>query len=269
MPHSHPIARLITPIVVAAGLWFFMFSPWTAGLTNFWYTMTASALILIFMACWMGDLKTSIREGLHDGTGLHGGKPLRVLVQEGLHGGKPLRVLVQEGLHGGKPLRAGIHEEGVYEKGIHGGKPLRVLLFGLALAAALWGVFWVGDKLSSLMFGFARGQVDSIYGMKTGTYPWLIALLLLFIIGPAEELFWRGFIQQKLSLHWGENWGFVVTTAIYTLIHLWSFNFMLIMAAMVCGVVWGGLYRLQPKWLPALVVSHAVWDACVFVVFPI
>ena len=221
MPHSHPIARLITPIVVAAGLWFFMFSPWTAGLTNFWYTMTASALILIFMACWMGDLKTSIREGLHDGAGLHGGKPLRVL------------------------------------------------LFGLALAAALWGVFWVGDKLSSLMFGFARGQVDSIYGMKTGTYPWLIALLLLFIIGPAEELFWRGFIQQKLSLHWGENWGFVVTTAIYTQIHLWSFNFMLIMAAMVCGIVWGGLYRLQPKWLPTLVVSHAVWDACVFVVFPI
>ena len=221
MPHSHPIARLITPIVVAAGLWFFMFSPWTAGLTNFWYTRTASALILIFMACWMGDLKTSIREGLHDGTGLHGGKPLRVL------------------------------------------------LFGLALATALWGVFWVGDKLSSLMFGFARGQVDSIYGMKTGTYPWLIALLLLFIIGPAEELFWRGFIQQKLSLHWGENWGFVVTSAIYTLIHLWSFNFMLIMAAMVCGIVWGGLYRLQPKWLPALVVSHAVWDACVFVVFPI
>lgn len=207
-----------------------MFSPWTAGLTNFWYTMTASALILILMACWMGDLKTSIREGLH----------------------------------GGKPLRTGSHGEG-----LHGGKPLRFLLLGIALAAALWGLFWVGDKLSSLMFGFAREQVDSIYGMKTGTYPWLIALLLLFIIGPAEELFWRGFIQHKLSLQLGENWGFVVTTAIYTLIHLWSFNFMLIMAALVCGIVWGGLYRLQPKWLPALVVSHAVWDACVFVVFPI
>ena len=225
MPHSHPIACLLTPIVVAAGLWFYMFSPWTAGLTNFWYTMTASALILIFMACWMGDLKKTIREGLH----------------------------------GGKPLR----------EGLHGGKPLRFLLLGIALAAALWGVFWVGDKLSSLMFGFARGQVDSIYGMKTGIQPWIIALLLLFIIGPAEELFWRGFVQQQLSLHWGENWGFVVATAIYTLIHIWSFNFMLIMAAMVCGIVWGGLYRLQPKWLPALVVSHAVWDACVFVVFPI
>ena len=213
MPHSHPIARLLTPIVVAAGLWFYMFSPWTAGLTNFWYTMTASALILIFMAWSLGrDSQFSIFNFQFS---------------------------------------------------------IRQLLLGIALAAALWGVFWVGDKLSSLMFGFARGQVDSIYGMKTGIQPWIIALLLLFIIGPAEELFWRGFVQQQLSLHWGENWGFVVTTAIYTLIHLWSFNFMLIMAALVCGIVWGGLYRLQPKWLPALVVSHAVWDACVFVVFPI
>ena len=133
----------------------------------------------------------------------------------------------------------------------------------------LWGMFWVGDKLSSLMFGFARGQVDSIYGIKTSLPSWLIGLLLLLIIGPAEELFWRGFIQYGLSLRWGENWGFVVTTAIYTLIHLWSFNFMLIMASLVCGIVWGGLYRLRPQWLPALVVSHAVWDACVLVVFPI
>ena len=213
MPHSHPIARLLTPIVVAAGLWFYMFSPWTAGLTNFWYTMTASALILILMAWSRGrDSQFSIFNFQFS---------------------------------------------------------IRQLLLGIALAAALWGVFWVGDKLSSLMFGFARGQVDSIYGMKTGIQPWIIALLLLFIIGPAEELFWRGFVQQQLSSHWGENWGFVVTTAIYTLIHLWSFNFMLIMAALVCGIVWGGLYRLQPKWLPALVVSHAVWDACVFVMFPI
>ena len=213
MPHSHPIARLLTPIVVAAGLWFYMFSPWTAGLTNFWYTMTASALILILMAWSRGrDSQFSIFNFQFS---------------------------------------------------------IRQLLLGIALAAALWGMFWVGDKLSSLMFGFARGQVDSIYGMKTGIQPWIIALLLLFIIGPTEELFWRGFVQQQLSLHWGENWGFVVTTAIYTLIHLWSFNFMLIMAALVCGIVWGGLYRLQPKWLPALVVSHAVWDACVFVVFPI
>ena len=111
--------------------------------------------------------------------------------------------------------------------------------------------------------------MDCIYGMKQGLPPWAIALLLLVLIGPAEEYFWRGYVQRSLAATIGENRAFVTTTAIYTLIHIWSFNFMLIMAAMVCGVVWGGLYRLKPQWLPALVISHALWDACVFVVFPI
>jgi membrane protease YdiL (CAAX protease family) len=44
---------------------------------------------------------------------------------------------------------------------------------------------------------------------------------------------------------------------------------MLIMAAFVCGLVWGLVYRLWPKQLFALIVSHAVWDALVFVVWPI
>ena len=181
--------------MVAAGMWFYMFSPWTAGTTNFWFTMAAQKAF--------------------------------------------------------------------------GAMDWRQLLGGVALAALMWGVFWVGDKVSSLLFGFARGQVESIYEMKTGLPQWAIALMLLLVIGPAEELFWRGFVQRSMAARWGENWGFVAATATYTLIHLWSFNFMLIMSALVCGVVWGGLYRLQPKWLPALVVSHAVWDACVFVVFPI
>lgn len=143
------------------------------------------------------------------------------------------------------------------------------LLRGIVIGALLWSLFWLGDKISSLIFDFARPQVDSIYGMKQGLPPWAIALLLLVLIGPAEEYFWRGYVQRSLAATIGENRAFVTTTAIYTLIHIWSFNFMLIMAAMVCGVVWGGLYRLKPQWLPALVISHALWDACVFVVFPI
>lgn len=143
------------------------------------------------------------------------------------------------------------------------------VLLGLGIAAVLWLLFWVGDKASSLLFDFARPQVEQVYGMKEGSDQWLVALQLLLLTGPAEELFWRGYVQRGMSRMWGENRAFVVATAIYALIHVWSFNFMLVMAALVCGVVWGGLYRLRPQWLPALVVSHAVWDACVFVLFPI
>lgn len=142
-------------------------------------------------------------------------------------------------------------------------------LLGLGIAIALWGVFWVGDKVSSWMFPFARPQVESIYALKNTQDEIIIAALLLLIIGPAEEIFWRGYVQRKISLCTNANTGFVVTTIIYALVHIWALNFMLLMAALVCGAAWGLAYRLWPKQLFALVVSHAVWDAMVFVIFPI
>ena len=142
-------------------------------------------------------------------------------------------------------------------------------LLGILIAVVLWCAFWVGDKLSQELFTFARPQVDSIYQMKDGTPSWLIALLLLFIIGPAEELFWRGYVQRTLTQRWTANAGFVVTTLIYTAVHLPSMNFMLIMAAFTCGFCWGLLYRLFPQHFPAIVLSHALWDAAAFVWFPL
>lgn len=143
------------------------------------------------------------------------------------------------------------------------------ILIGAALAAVLWCVFWTGDKLSSLMFGFARPQVDMIYGMKDGENPFVLTLLMLFIIGPAEEIFWRGFVQKNLSVLRGPDWGLVVTTLVYSLVHVSKFNFMLVMAAAVAGLVWGLAYRFFPERLGAIMISHALWDCAVFIWFPI
>jgi membrane protease YdiL (CAAX protease family) len=146
---------------------------------------------------------------------------------------------------------------------------IKSVLGGILLAALIWGVFFVGDKLSSLMFSFARPQVDSIYGLKASDPHWLIAMLLLLIIGPAEELFWRGYVQDSLTQRYSPNKGFWITLLLYTAVHIPSLNFMLIMAAMVCGLIWGALYRFYPTRFPAILISHAVWDAAVFVWFPI
>ena len=150
-----------------------------------------------------------------------------------------------------------------------GERLLSPLFEAIIIASLLYLLFWVGDKLSQELFTFARPQVDSIYQMKDGTPSWLIALLLLFIIGPAEELFWRGYVQRTLTQRWTANAGFVVTTLIYTAVHLPSMNFMLIMAAFTCGFCWGLLYRLFPQHFPAIVLSHALWDAAAFVWFPL
>ena len=143
------------------------------------------------------------------------------------------------------------------------------LLFGIVIAVALWCVFWVGDKASTWLFDFARPQVNLIYGMKEGESPWLLSCLLLFLIGPAEEIFWRGYVQETFSKKISPNTGFILATACYTLVHIASFNFMLIMASMVCGLAWGLLYRFFPQRFSAIILSHALWDAAVFVWFPI
>ena len=157
----------------------------------------------------------------------------------------------------------------------------RELLLGAAIAAVLWGVFWVGDKCSQLLFDFARPQVDMIYGIKDGASPALVGLLLLLIIGPGEEIFWRGYVQEHFCRHFisrfgdtkkaqtkARNLAFVCATAAYTIIHVPSLNFMLVMAALVCGLAWGLLYRLIPQHFTAILLSHALWDAAAFVLFP-
>ena len=143
------------------------------------------------------------------------------------------------------------------------------ILLGAGLAALMWGVFWLGEFFSTLLFDFARPQVDAIYGIKEGESPLVLTLLMLFIIGPAEEIFWRGYIQKGLSSRWNPNIGFVVTTLVYSLVHLAKFNFMLIMAAAVAGLIWGLAYRMFPERLGAIIISHALWDCAVFIWFPI
>ena len=156
---------------------------------------------------------------------------------------------------------------------LHFESPMRQCCGGVFIALALWGIFWMGDKMSALLFSFARPQVDSVYAMKDGFPSWLIAVLLLVLIGPAEEFFWRGYVQRTLSRILGgkhaQDLAFLLTAAIYALVHIWSFNFMLVMAALVAGTVWGLIYRFYPKALGALIVSHAVWDVLVFVLLPI
>jgi membrane protease YdiL (CAAX protease family) len=119
------------------------------------------------------------------------------------------------------------------------------------------------------MFDFARSQVDTIYLMKEDESPWLLTFLMLFLIGPAEEIYWRGYVQKTLSERWTPNIGFIVTTLIYALVHAGSCNFMLTMAALVAGAGWGLVYRLYPQRFTAIILSHALWDVAVFIWFPI
>jgi len=145
---------------------------------------------------------------------------------------------------------------------------LREALIGAAAAAALYGIFWLGDCLSALMFGFAPKQVEAIYAIRGQGNPWAVGAVLLLVTSPGEELFWRGYIQKQAAARWGANAGLAVGTLLYGAVHLVSGNVMLVLAALVGGLFWCALYRWRGN-LTACVVSHALWTIGVFLLFPI
>ncbi len=142
------------------------------------------------------------------------------------------------------------------------------ILLGIGAAAALYFIFWLGKTVSTLIFPFAPGQIHGIYGIGHGFTAWQVALILFFITGPAEEIYWRGFLQRRLSERWGKPKGWLIATVLYTGVHLCTLNFMLIGAAAVAGVFWGLMYWRYDN-LAANVVSHSLWTAVVFAVFPL
>jgi len=139
---------------------------------------------------------------------------------------------------------------------------------GILAAAVLYGIFFVGNAIAPYIVPGAQGQVGGIYALGSGTERALIFLLLCFVTGPGEEVFWRGFLQGRLMDRWGPGRGFVLTTLIYGAVHVFSLNLMLIMAALVAGAFWGGLY-LWRRDLTLVVVSHSLWSACIFAIAPI
>ena len=142
------------------------------------------------------------------------------------------------------------------------------LALGALSAAVLYGIFYLGYLLSPYIVPGAVGQVGGIYAMGTDTHRVLIFLLLLFVTGPGEEIFWRGFLQKNLMSRYGNAGGFLLTTFIYGSVHIFSLNFMLIMAAYVAGAFWGALY-LWKRDLSLVIVSHSLWSAVIFAIFPV
>jgi membrane protease YdiL (CAAX protease family) len=145
---------------------------------------------------------------------------------------------------------------------------LRSFLLGLFSALILYSIFLLGNKLAPYILPGAKTQVGGIYFLGVGTNKVLIFLLLLFITGPGEEIFWRGFLQDRLMKRWGNFTGYLMTTALYAGVHVFSWNLILILAAFVAGAFWGFLY-LWKKDLLIQMTSHSFWSAVIFAVAPV
>jgi hypothetical protein len=149
------------------------------------------------------------------------------------------------------------------------------VFIGVVLAALLYAVFYLGNQfllLVSRLFPSLlpdpEGNIASVYANLGGLPPSLVAFLLFFPIGFGEEIFWRGFVQRRFRESGTPTSAFILTTLLYVAIHVPTGNPVLILAALTCGLFWGGFYWATGRLVPVLV-SHMLWDPFIFVIVPI
>jgi hypothetical protein len=110
-------------------------------------------------------------------------------------------------------------------------------------------------------------DIGDIYQLRTLRPKGEIAARLATVIGPAEELYWRGLVQAELARRLGPGRGAAAAAVIYGGAHVATGNATLVGAASVAGGVWSALAARGVP-MPALIVSHVVWDIWIFLVQP-
>lgn len=146
---------------------------------------------------------------------------------------------------------------------------LQAAAIGAVSALMLYAIFFLGNFFAKLMFDFAPGQVGAVYDMKGTNSPVLIALMLLFVSSPAEEIFWRGFLQKWMMSRWGQIAGWLIASFCYAAVHIVSGNFILVMAALIAGLFWGLMYLCLKGNLLPIILSHSFWTFGIFILLPI
>jgi uncharacterized protein len=132
---------------------------------------------------------------------------------------------------------------------------------GVAGAGVLYGVFWAGSAILRRWLPAAAAQVDDLYGVRSVRPPGRLPIAaVLVVVGPCEELFWRGMVQART--------GFLVALATYAAVHVWERKAVLVLAAAVGGAFWGALFAWRGT-LVAPLVSHALWDLAIVVWRPL
>lgn len=141
------------------------------------------------------------------------------------------------------------------------------LLFGLGYGTLIYGLL-AGSYQVLQLFPFPIES--SISGFLADYAPVSIwhYLLLLFIIVPGEEIFWRGYVQQKLKKYMSAPSAVIVSTALFgSALGLGGF-IPGILAGLATGLILGFLYEWKRS-MPLLIIAHLVMIVLLFLVQPL
>lgn len=139
-------------------------------------------------------------------------------------------------------------------------------VYGIAAAIAIYEVLYAGYHfLQMLRVGSALSTAEFL-AIFTPTSVWHL-LLLMFIVVPGEELFWRGFVQQQLKQYVPALIAVPIASVLFGLT-LWLADFWPgIFAGAAVGLILGYLYE-KKKSMPLLLIARLLLMVLVFIIFP-
>ena len=140
------------------------------------------------------------------------------------------------------------------------------ITYGALSGFLLYGLFWAGYSLFEILNLPLVNQVEKLYGRFSPSFIWHYIVLILIIV-PGEEVFWRGFIQKRLMKLTTVKLSIILSSLLYSSVHFYSGYWMLAFAALIAGLFWGWLYAWKRS-IPLVIVSHLIFDLLMFVLLP-
>ncbi|MDQ0270684.1 CPBP family intramembrane glutamic endopeptidase [Cytobacillus purgationiresistens] len=140
-------------------------------------------------------------------------------------------------------------------------------IYGVFSGLLLYVIFWTGYAIIDILNLPFLNSISSLYGRYAPSNIWQY-IVLLFILVPGEEIFWRGFIQKRVMKYTTVTTAVFISSLLYASVNLYSGYWILAIAALVGGIFWGYLYAWKRS-IPLLIVSHIVFDLVLFIIFPL
>lgn len=141
------------------------------------------------------------------------------------------------------------------------------LVYGLGYGTVLYGLIAGGFQLLQLTPINITGSVDSFLSAFAPVSIWHY-LLLMFIIVPGEEIFWRGLVQQKLKQYISTPLAVLASSVLFGLALALGGFWPGVWAGIVAGLILGLLYEWKRS-LPVIIVAHLVMIVLLFLILPL
>lgn len=140
------------------------------------------------------------------------------------------------------------------------------LAYGSAAAISIYlvlvGMYYLFQALDLV----ATSTIDRYFSAYTPSELWHFLLLMLIIV-PGEELFWRGFVQQQLKQYMPVPLA-ITTASVLFGASMWLADFWPgIVASISSGLILGYLYE-KKKSMPLLIITHLLVIVLLFVLPP-